>query len=129
MRGVVTGVLAPVACKHPWAGFTECPYENLRDPGRVHVDPLGYVHLCQGITLGNLFETPLTELVANFDADAHPIVGPLLNGGPVALVERYGLDHDHAYADACHLCYTAREKLRERFPEALAPDQMYGVFG
>jgi len=31
------------------------------------------------------------------------------------------------YADACHLCYQARTTLRERFPQVLNPDQMYGV--
>jgi len=35
--------------------------------------------------------------------------------------------HAAAYADACHLCYTAREQLRPRFPHLLAPDAMYGV--
>jgi len=44
----------------------------------------------------------------------------------VALVEKYNLPHDEAYADACHLCYTARQMLRNKFSEILAPDQMYG---
>jgi hypothetical protein len=35
--------------------------------------------------------------------------------------------HAASYADACHLCYEARRSLRERFPEVLLPDQMYGV--
>ena len=43
------------------------------------------------------------------------------------LVLRYGLDHKKHYADACHACYDARLALRARFPEILAPDQMYGV--
>lgn len=33
------------------------------------------------------------------------------------------------YADACHLCFDARRALVGRFPEILAPDQMYGVAG
>ncbi|MFN3762619.1 MAG: hypothetical protein ACK4WK_05375, partial [Anaerolineae bacterium] len=55
-----------------------------------------------------------------------PVVGPLLEGGPAALVEHYGLPHEAAYADACHLCYAARGVLRGRFPEVLVPGQMYG---
>jgi hypothetical protein len=62
-----------------------------------------------------------------YNADAHPICGPLLVGGPVALVTEYALPHKEKYADACHLCYEARQMLRERFPEILKPDQMYGV--
>jgi hypothetical protein len=56
----------------------------------------------------------------------HPVIGPLLEGGPAAPVERYGLPHEVACVDACHLCYTAREMLRERFPEFLGPGQIYG---
>ena len=120
--------LAPRADKFTWTQFTECPYEDLRDPGRVHVDPYGYLHICQGITIGNLFHTTLREIIDSYDPNNHPISGPLLEGGPVELVNRYGLAHEGKYADACELCYKARLTLREQFPEILAPDQMYGVF-
>jgi MoaA/NifB/PqqE/SkfB family radical SAM enzyme len=122
----VAKLLAGVPLK-PWESFTECPHEELEDPGRVHVDPLGYLHLCQGITMGNLFQRPLSELISAYDPRAHPVVGPLLEGGPAELVRRYDVPHDEGYADACHLCYRSREALRPRFPEILAPDQMYGV--
>jgi MoaA/NifB/PqqE/SkfB family radical SAM enzyme len=113
----------------PWHELTECPYEKLDDPGRVHVDPMGNLHLCQGLSMGNLFERPLSEIVSTYNPQAHPIAGPLLAGGPAALVEQYGLPHEEAYVDACHLCYTARDVLRERFPEYLGPGQMYGDLG
>jgi hypothetical protein len=112
--------------RKPWHEFTECPYEKLDDPGRVHVDPLGNLHLCQGLTMGNLFEQPLAEIVALYDPQAHPIVRPLLTGGPAALVAQYNLPHEETYVDACHLCYTTRDILRQRFPEYLGPGQMYG---
>lgn len=112
--------------RKPWHTFTECPYEKLDAPGRVHVDPLGNLHLCQGLSMGNLFEQPLTEIVNTYDPQDHPVVGPLLAGGPAALVERYELPHEESYVDACHLCYTARDMLRERFPAVLGPGQMYG---
>ena len=118
--------LAPRAAKYPWEQFKECPYENLRDPGRIHVDPFGYLHICQGITIGNLFKVPLREICDNYDPITHPITGPLLKGGPVALVSQYDLPHRDAYADACELCYESRIKLREQYPVELAPDQVYG---
>ena len=118
--------LAPRATKYPWEQFKECPYENLLDPGRIHVDPFGYLHICQGITIGNLFQVPLREICDNYDPDSHPITGPLLKGGPVALVSHYDLPHRDAYADACELCYESRIKLREQYPVELAPDQVYG---
>lgn len=109
-----------------WDTFTSCPWEDLHAPGRVHVDSFGHLHICQGISIGNLFERPLPEIMQAFDPESHPIVGPLLAGGPAELVRRYGLAHKDAYADHCHLCFEARAVLRERFPAQLAPDQMYG---
>lgn len=126
-RGRAASMLAPKAPQHPWTEFTSCPYEDLREPGRVHLDPRGHVQICQGISLGNIFETPLDEICANYNPEAHCICGPLLSGGPVALVTEYSLPHRPTYADACELCYQARTALRSRCPEILAPDQMYGI--
>ena len=126
-RGRAACKLVSRAELQPWQRFDECPHENLREPGRCHLDPLGNLHVCQGVSLGNVFEMPLKEICARYDADAHPICGPLLNGGPAALVTEYALPHEGSYADACHLCYEARQSLRERFPAILLPDQMYGV--
>ena len=126
-RGRAAEKLVQKAARWPWGQFTECPFENIREPGRVHVDPYGNLHICQGISLGNLFITPLSEICETYDPKSHPITGPLLDGGPVELVRRYELPHEEKYADACHLCCEACRELRERFPEILMPDQMYGV--
>ncbi len=132
-RGRAAKLLVEKTASHPWERFDTCPHEDLREPGRVHLDPLGNLHVCQGISIGNLFEKPLKQICEEYDADAHPICGPLLAGGPAALVTEYNLPHispsggaSH-YADACHLCYEARTTLRERFPQYLNPNQMYGV--
>jgi hypothetical protein len=126
-RGRAAAKLAGKANPQPWEIFTECPYENLRDPGRVHIDPMGYLHLCQGISIGNLYHRPLVDIIRRYDPNAHPITAALLAGGPVELVRRYNLPHRASYADACHLCYESRIALRCRFKEILAPDQMYGI--
>ena len=125
-RGRAAELLASKVPPEPWQKFTTCPWENLRNPQRVHVDPFGHLHICQGISIGNLLERPLTEIMADFRPDEHPIVGPLLVGGPAEIVRRYNLAHEDGYADHCHLCYTSRQSLRSRFPDVLAPDQMYG---
>ena len=126
-RGRAAVNLSPRAESYPWESFDSCPHEDLREPGRIHLDPLGNLHICQGIAIGNLFEKPLKQICEEYEADAHPICGPLLDGGPAALVTEYNVPHADSYADACHLCYAARTALRSRFPQCLNPDQMYGV--
>jgi hypothetical protein len=126
-RGRAADKLAPLVMHQPWDGFTICPWEELRQPERVHVDSLGNLHVCQGLVIGNLLQRPLLDIMRGYDPDAHPVIGPLLRGGPAELVRAYSLDHEPAYADACHLCYTARCKLREHYPDELAPGQMYGL--
>ena len=126
-RGRAANKLSGEARKHPWKQFTSCPYENLRDPGRVHVDPYGYVHICQGISLGNVNEKKLDDIISDYRPDDHPIVGPILKNGPAALVDRYDLNTREDYADACHLCSEACRALRGQFTDILVPDQMFGV--
>jgi hypothetical protein len=126
-RGRAAARLARRAVHQPWAQLTHCHFENLREPGRVHVDPYGYLHICQGIALGNLTQTSLRDLCQGYEPEAHPITGALLAGGPAELVRRFDLPHDAAYADACHLCDQARRGLRSRFADVLTPDEMYGV--
>ncbi|MGE5370447.1 MAG: radical SAM protein [Solirubrobacterales bacterium] len=110
-----------------WDCFTECPLEKLRSPSRVHLDPFGNVHLCQGLTMGNAMDTPLSDLIRNYDPDSHPVIGPLLQGGPAALVRKYAVGHEAHYVDACHLCSVACRALVDQFPEFLAPRQVYGL--
>jgi MoaA/NifB/PqqE/SkfB family radical SAM enzyme len=126
-RGRAAEALAPNAAQQPWTEFDTCPDEDLREPGRVHVDPLGNVHLCQGILLGNVFETPLREICEGYDPESHEVVGPLLVGGPAELARRAGGPPGEMFADACHLCFETRRRARARFPRTVGPDQAYGV--
>ena len=111
----------------PWTEFDKCSDEDFSNQGRVHIDPFGYVHVCQGITIGNMKHTPLTKLLANFDPEKHPICAPILRGGPAELAREYRVEHKEEYVDECHLCHSTRLKLREKFPNILAPNQMYGI--
>lgn len=126
-RGRAVEKLVEGLPRRRWEELTECPYEDLRNPGRVHVDSYGHVHLCQGLSMGNMWETPLSELVRNYDADAHPICGRLLRGGPALLAREHHVEHDAEYVDECHFCYLLRLALIDRFPQFLAPRQVYGL--
>ena len=110
-----------------WKELRECPYENLERPERVHIDPFGNVHICQGLLMGNMWEIPLSELVENYDSNKHPICGPLVEGGPAMLAEKYRVEHDESFVDACQFCFLVRRSLIGRFPEYLGPRQIYGL--
>ena len=110
----------------PAAAMATCPHEDLAAPERVHVDAYGYVHLCQGISMGNMWTTPLSALVRGYRPAEHPIAGPILRGGPVQLARDFGCDASGRFVDECHLCYTVRKSLAPRFPEWLAPREVYG---
>ena len=109
-----------------WEEFIECPYENLEFPGRVHVDAYGNTHICQGISMGNTWQTPLSVIDNFWNAASHPICGPLVKGGPAQLIREYNMSHEDKYVDACHCCYLVRKSLIERFPQYLTPLQVYG---
>jgi MoaA/NifB/PqqE/SkfB family radical SAM enzyme len=113
--------------RRPWQEFCSCPHEELERPTRVHVDPLGFVHLCQGIVLGNAWQRELVDIMHEYDPAQHPMCGPLLQGGPAGLARAFRVKHDVSYVDECHFCFDVRRRLRGRLGEWLAPDQMYGV--
>ncbi len=126
-RGRAVEKLVEGLPKRHWEEFAECPDEDLKDPRRVHLDSYGNVHICQGLSMGNMWEIPLSMLVKNYKADSHPICGPLLRGGPALLAEEHNVTHDDAYIDACHFCYTIRLALLDDFPQYLTPRQVYGL--
>jgi len=126
-RGRAVEKLAEGLPRRAWTEFTECPYEDLRNPKRVHLDAYGNIHLCQGLSLGNMWDVPLSKLVRQYDADSHPICGPLINGGPALLAREYDVRHKDEYIDACHMCYLVRLALLGRFPQYLAPRLVYGL--
>ncbi|MDP8240581.1 MAG: radical SAM protein [Candidatus Hatepunaea meridiana] len=110
-----------------WRNFNSCDREELVNPGRVHIDPFGNVHLCQGLSIGNIQATPLSELIRDYDAKKHPVCKHLIEGGPAQLATAFNVDVDDEYVDECHLCFNVRRKLIDRFPQYLAPGVVYGL--
>jgi len=127
MRGRAADKLTEGQPLSPYHLFTSCPHEELRHPERLHVDPLGHVHICQGISMGNMWDRPLSEMVGNYRAENHPICGPLIEGGPALLAKTYDIEAAPEYVDACHFCFLTRRALIDRFPQYLAPRHVYGL--
>ena len=126
-RGRAVEKLAEGLPRVPHTSFTDCPYEELERPERVHVDAYGYVQICQGICMGNVWHQSLRKMIDNYQARKHPICGPLLKGGPLELAHEYGITLEDGYVDACHFCFLVRKVLIDKFPEILAPRQVYGL--
>jgi hypothetical protein len=126
-RGRAVEKLAHDLPLRPWNELCECPFEELESPSRVHVDPFGNVHVCQGISIGNMWQTPLSEIISTYRPKEHPICGPLLRGGPAELIRVSGQDPAAGYIDECHLCYLHRRNLIDKYPEWLTPKQVYGL--
>jgi hypothetical protein len=111
----------------PWKEFVECPHEELVNPSRVHVDSFGNIHICQGISIGNFWERPLSEIMADYKAEDHPICGPLIRKGPAGLIGELNLTPAEGYVDECQACFFLRRGLMDRYPDVLTPRQVYGV--
>lgn len=111
----------------PWEELCECPYEDLISPSRVHIDSYGNVQICQGISMGNMWRTPLSELVFKYRSNDHPICAPLLRGGPAELAKELVVVPETGYIDECHFCYLARKAIIDKFPDYLSPKQVYGL--
>jgi hypothetical protein len=78
--------------------------------------------------MGNMWETPLSELVSTYRSDAHTICGPLVRGGPAELAKEFGVKPETGYVDECHFCfYVTRRAMRDKLPGVLAPKQVYGL--
>lgn len=113
--------------RRKYSVFDECPHEDLKNPGRVHIDSFGNVQVCQGLVIGNVWQKPLKKIMEDYRPKSHPIIGPILNGGPAELARKYNFDITPGFVDHCHICFLVRRGLVERFPDMLAPRQVYGL--
>jgi hypothetical protein len=114
----------------PWTECTLPSYfgGDLRAPTTVEIHPGGWVNLCAGLALGNANERRLDEILAEYDPDAHPIIGVLAREGPsglLRLAQRHGYLPAIGYVNGCHLCYQVRRFLRPYYPDHLAPAHPY----
>ncbi|MEE8340994.1 MAG: radical SAM protein [Candidatus Neomarinimicrobiota bacterium] len=107
--------------------FVECKHEELVAPTRVHIDSLGNVQVCQGVSIGNMWHKPLSQIINEYDVKNHPVCRLLSSGGPYKLAQFYNVNLDGKFIDECHFCYTVRSNLINKIPEFLTPLQVYGL--
>lgn len=126
-RGRAIETLTDNLPRRSWEDLKECPYEDLEGLGRVHVDSYGNTQICQGLSIGNFWDTSLSEIIKKYDPHSHPIISPLIQGGPAELVKKYDISHENTYVDECHLCFLARKAIIDKYPQYLGPKQVYGI--
>jgi MoaA/NifB/PqqE/SkfB family radical SAM enzyme len=126
-RGRAVETLTKGLPTRSWRTLTTCPHEDLEKLGRVHIDPFGNVQICQGLSIGNAWKTPLSKLIEEYDVSKHPICGPLFRGGPAQLSKEYNIATGEGYVDECHFCYLVRSQLIDKYPEYIGPKQVYGL--
>ena len=124
-RGRAAAKLSRYADARDWKQFTTCPYEDLQNPSRLHIDEYGNLQICQGISIGNIWKRPLADLVRDYSPASHPICGSLVKGGPAQLARDMGYAPPLGVADSCHLCWLARKSCRVKYPGILEPAQVY----
>ena len=99
------------------------------EPRMLWLDPQGTVLICYGIAVGSIHETPLEELLANYDAGKNPILSTLAKEGPIGLyrlANRKGrIPEGGPFHDECDLCFQSRRLLADLYPETLRPANAY----
>ena len=111
----------------PLEDFIACNHEELVKPKRVHVDSFGNVQVCQGLSIGNMWQEPFSKIIRGYRAETHPVCGPLARGGPVELARENNMELKGEFVDECHYCYLVRRGLLDKFPKYLSPRQVYGI--
>jgi len=102
---------------------------SLAEATTVEIDCHGNVTLCPGICIGNMNNTPLRDILANYNPDQHPVVEALERNGIAGLLQ-LAVSHD-VYDEGirasspCHACYELRRTLQPIYPQALAPAHIY----
>lgn len=91
----------------------DCKSAFLSSKG-VHIDPYGNVFSgrCSGIIIGNVENTPLEKIWANFDPSKMSLIGELFEGGPTGIAEKMvngRYKTKRMYAGKCHFCSDLRQ--------------------
>lgn len=94
----------------------ETPMENtVKNPQSITIEPSGDVDICWHLSIGNAKDTPLSQIISNYDWRKNPIFKTLAEEGPIGLLKRYESQIGHfeksAFVNKCHLCTEIRRAL------------------
>lgn len=102
--------------------------KSLLNPEIIEIDHEGNVTLCPGISIGNVANQPLTDIIEKYDPRKHPIINIIFEKGPIGLFElakSNGYQGKKEFINECHLCYEMRKYLCPQYPQYLSPHTCY----
>jgi len=108
--------------------FLNMSFVHPDGPRTIIMGPDENAMVCYGVSLGNLRDKPLPQLVREAEENPNPIIKTLLEKGAEGLAARAvakGWQRKEAYQNECHLCYCARDYLRQYEPDFLQPNECY----
>lgn len=94
----------------------ETPMENtVKNPRGITIEPSGEVDICWHLSIGNAKETPLSQIINNYDWTKNPMTKTLAEEGPINLLKQHsskiGRFEKSAYVNKCHLCTEVRRAI------------------
>ena len=85
---------------------------TVKNPRTITIEPSGEVGICWHLSIGNAKETPLSQIIDNYDWRTNPMFKILAEEGPIGLLKQYrshaGPFKKSAYINKCHLCVEVR---------------------
>jgi len=104
-------------------------FGSLNKPKGFLIDNFGYIQICDGISIGNIYKKSLQEILNDYSSEKNPIINLLWEYGPLGLAKYLkNLDLDmnkKIFVNNCHLCYNMRKLIQENFTEILFPKIFY----
>jgi hypothetical protein len=91
---------------------------TVKNPQSITIEPSGEVDICWHLSIGNALDTPLGQIIKNFDWRKIPILQTLAEEGPMGLLKQYKSQVGHfkkdAYINKCHLCTEVRRAIESK---------------
>ena len=87
----------------------------LMNPQSICIEPSGAVNICWNLAIGNAKETPLSQIISEYDWQRNPIIKTLVEEGPTGFLKllktRCHRFQKDKYVNKCHLCVEIRKTL------------------
>ena len=111
----------------PTSLYGQCEEEplegnTLTNPESITIEPSGSANICWNLPIGNAKNTPLKQLITEYDWRRNLVTRILVEEGPTGLMKLPELRdyqfQEEQYINKCHLCMEIRKTLKLHYPNA-----------